>query len=110
MRMTQEDQGWGFFSRLTVAALAGMVIALALKPYSMELTPLFNKIKLTSAKLTKDSPLLPNSTGPNSFRARLADPSSSTKPLPKVAAENAKPKDTITDRDKTQLKAVLDKL
>ena len=99
----QQPTSWGLFPRVIVAAVAAMVISLALKPYQGKIAPYVNKIRESGiAKVSLDP-----STSDKRVLKRAQEPG--------VRADSdlvpaSKPKDKLTETDKTQLKSVLDKL
>lgn len=94
-----ESQNWGLFPRIIVAAIAAMVLSLALKPYESRLVPYVKKIKnSTIANINLDE----STTRRSANRGVI----SQTHPTHEKVHST---QDGITEKDKTQLKNLLEK-
>jgi hypothetical protein len=87
---------WGLISRLAVATVAAMVVAIAAKPYEKKVLPVVESLKAKgSSFISRD---LPRRERGESV-PKLVTPAKSTKEM-----------DKITKEDKSKLESVLDKL
>ena len=102
----QKTTSWGLLPRVIVSAIAAMVISLALKPYQGKITPYVKNLESGFANVKLDSE--PSARRASSERIQEPRQTSRKKEVDLIEAESLK--DKITDKDKTQLKSVLDKL
>ncbi len=107
---------WGLIPRLGVIAAAVMIVSIAAKPYAGKYLPYVNKLKDKNLTAVNLEP--PKRRSEEAVSKSLQIPALTSPPpvargaLARKSEEGTKerPRDHLTDKDKSDLKAVLDKL
>ncbi len=99
-----------------MAAIAAMVVGVAIKPYQSKWTPYLKRVNLGSLSNLNLEPSKPiakdrrNSEGEIAVEKEEFRAQTNSRKKESLPVTVQKPQDKITEKDKTQLKSVLDKL